>query len=57
MNNEIKLKIKNIYNMSFSNMSFSNNVRILIEKAFLPTINEIKENAEISTPVKLVDEM
>ena len=52
MNDEIKLKIKNIYNMSFSN-----NVRILIEKAFLPTINEIKENAEISTPVKLVDEM
>jgi len=32
-------------------------LRQLIEKHFIPTENEKEQNAEISTPIKLVDEM
>lgn len=35
----------------------ANKLRELIEKHFIPTNDEKKENAEVPTPVKLVDEM
>jgi len=51
-NIDIVNSIQEIYRMAPSNK-----LRQLIEKHFIPTENEKKQNAEISTPIKLVDEM
>ena len=49
---EIVNNIREIYSITPANK-----LRDLIEKHFIPTNDEKKENAEISTPVKLVDEI
>ena len=51
-NSEIVNNIREIYSISPANK-----LRQLIEKHFIPTNDEKKENAEVPTPVKLVDEM
>ena len=51
-NVEIVNNIREIYSIAHAN-----NLRKLIEKHFVPTNDEKKKNAEVSTPVKLVDEM
>ena len=51
-NEEIVARIRNIYETADSH-----HLRKLIEKHFIPTIEERKNNAEIPTPVSLVDEM
>jgi hypothetical protein len=51
-NSEIVNKIREIYTTSSSIK-----VRKLIEKHFIPTQEEKKKNAEVPTPVKLVEEM
>jgi site-specific DNA-methyltransferase (adenine-specific) len=51
-NAEIVNNIREIYSIASANM-----LRQLIAKHFIPTANEKKDNAEVPTPVKLVDEM
>lgn len=51
-NTEIVNNIREIYSMAPANK-----LRELIEKHFVPTNDEKKKNAEVPTPVKLVDEM
>jgi hypothetical protein len=51
-NEEIVNNIREIYSVAPANK-----LRELIEKHFVPTNDEKKENAEVPTPVKLVDEM
>ena len=51
-NQEIVNNIKEIYRNSTPD-----NVRLLIEKHFIPTNEEKRENAEVTTPVILVNEM
>ena len=51
-NQEIIDNIREIY---YTAPSYK--LRHLIEKHFVPTVEEKKHNAEVSTPVKLVDEM
>jgi len=51
-NIDIVNSIQEIYRMAPSDK-----LRQLIEKHFIPTENEKEQNAEISTPIKLVDEM
>ena len=51
-NIEIVNNIREIYNTAPSHK-----LRELIEKHFIPTNEEKKKNAEVSTPVKLVEEM
>jgi hypothetical protein len=51
-NAEIVNNIREIYSIAPSNK-----LRELIEKHFIPTNDEKKQNAEVPTPVKLVDEM
>ena len=51
-NAEIVNNIREIYSIAPANK-----LRDLIAKHFIPTIDEKKNNAEIPTPVKLVDEM
>jgi hypothetical protein len=51
-NKDIVHKIQELYRTSSSD-----NIRTLIEKHFIPSSSEKKINAEISTPVSLVDEM
>lgn len=53
-NQEIIDNIREIYNR---NNCSPIKLRQLIAKHFIPTANEKKDNAEIPTPVKLVDEM
>ncbi len=52
MNDEIVNNIREIYSTAPSNK-----LRSLIEKHFIPSQEEKKKNAEVPTPVKLVDEM
>jgi len=58
MNNiiDINIDIVNSIREIYINAT-PNNIRSLIEKYFIPSKNEQDENAEIPTPVKLVDEM
>jgi site-specific DNA-methyltransferase (adenine-specific) len=51
-NEEIVNNIREIYSIAPANK-----LRSLIEKHFIPTNDEKKQNAEVPTPVKLVDEM
>ena len=51
-NTEIVNNIREIYSIAPANK-----LRELIEKHFIPTNDEKKQNAEVPTPVKLVDEM
>jgi site-specific DNA-methyltransferase (adenine-specific) len=51
-NEEIVNNIREIYSTAPAHK-----LRQLIEKHFIPTATEQKENAEVPTPVKLVDEM
>ena len=51
-NAEIVNNIREIYSIAPANK-----LRELIEKHFIPTNDEKKQNAEVPTPVKLVDEM
>jgi hypothetical protein len=51
-NAEIVNNIREIYSIAPANK-----LRELIEKHFIPTTEEKKQNAEVPTPVKLVDEM
>jgi len=51
-NAEIINNIREIYSIAPANK-----LRELIEKHFIPTNDEKKQNAEVPTPVKLVDEM
>lgn len=51
-NAEIVNNIREIYSIAPANK-----LRELIEKHFIPTNHEKKQNAEVPTPVKLVDEM
>ena len=51
-NAEIVNNIREIYSIAPSNK-----LRQLIEKHFIPTNDEKKQNAEVPTPVKLVDDM
>lgn len=51
-NEEIVNNIREIYSIAPANK-----LRVLIEKHFVPTNDEKKKNAEVPTPVKLVDEM
>ena len=51
-NTEIVNNIREIYSIAPANK-----LRELIEKHFIPTNYEKKQNAEVPTPVKLVDEM
>jgi len=51
-NAEIVNNIREIYSIAPANK-----LRELIEKHFIPTNDEKKKNAEVPTPVKLVDEM
>ena len=51
-NLEIVNNIREIYNIAPAHK-----LRELIEKHFIPTNDEKKQNAEVPTPVKLVDEM
>ena len=51
-NAEIVNNIREIYNIASANK-----LRELIAKHFIPTQDEQKKNAEVPTPVKLVDEM
>jgi site-specific DNA-methyltransferase (adenine-specific) len=51
-NAEIVNNIREIYSIAPANK-----LRDLIEKHFIPTNDEKKQNAEVPTPVKLVDEM
>ena len=51
-NAEIVNNIREIYNIASANK-----LRELIAKHFIPTQDEKKNNAEVPTPVKLVDEM
>ena len=51
-NVEIVNNIREIYSMAPAHK-----LRDLIEKHFIPTYDEKKKNAEVPTPVKLVDEM
>lgn len=51
-NAEIVNNIREIYSIASANK-----LRELIEKHFVPTNDEKKQNAEVPTPVKLVDEM
>jgi hypothetical protein len=51
-NAEIVNNIREIYSIAPTNK-----LRKLIEKHFIPTNDEKKENAEVPTPVKLVDDM
>ena len=52
-NNEDNLNnIREIYSIAFPNK-----LRKLIEKHFIPSIEEKKKNAEIPTPVQLVNDM
>ena len=51
-NEEIVNNIREIYSIAPSHK-----LRELIEKHFIPTSDEKKRNAEVPTPVKLVDEM
>ena len=51
-NAEIVNNIREIYSIASANK-----LRELIEKHFIPTNDEKKQNAEVPTPVKLVDEM
>ena len=51
-NVEIVNNIREIYSIAPANK-----LRELIEKHFIPTNNEKKQNAEVPTPVKLVDDM
>ena len=51
-NQDIVNQIQEIYRNSTQN-----NVRFLIEKHFIPTNEEKRDNAEVSTPVILVNEM
>ena len=53
-NGEIVDNIREIYNR---NNCSPLKLRQLIAKHFIPTANEKKDNAEVPTPVKLVDEM
>jgi hypothetical protein len=53
-NGEIVDNIREIYNI---NNCSPLKLRQLIAKHFIPTANEKKDNAEVPTPVKLVDEM
>ena len=52
MNDDIINSIREIYRIATPS-----NLRSLIEKHFIPSKDEKKRNAEIPTPVKLVDEM
>ena len=52
MNDDIVNSIREIYRIATPS-----NLRSLIEKHFIPTKDEKKRNAEIPTPVKLVDDM
>ena len=52
MNDEIVNNIREIYSTAPSNK-----LRSLIEKHFVPSQEEKKKNAEVPTPVKLVDDM
>ena len=52
MNDDIVNSIREIYRIATPS-----NLRSLIEKHFIPTKDEKKKNAEIPTPVKLVDDM
>jgi len=51
-NSEIVNNIREIYSIAPANK-----LRQLIEKHFIPTIDEKKQNAEVPTPAVLVDEM
>jgi hypothetical protein len=51
-NSEIVNNIREIYKIASADK-----IRELIEKHFIPTNDEKKQNAEVPTPVKLVDEM
>jgi hypothetical protein len=51
-NEEIVNNIREIYTTASADK-----LRSLIEKHFIPTADEKKKNAEVPTPVKLVDEM
>jgi type I restriction-modification system DNA methylase subunit len=51
-NEDIVNNIREIYSIAPANK-----LRKLIENHFIPSIEEKKKNAEISTPVELVDEM
>lgn len=51
-NDEIVNNIREIYSIAPANK-----LRELIEKHFIPTNDEKKQNAEVPTPVKLVDDM
>ena len=51
-NQEIINNIREIYSIAPSHK-----LRVLIEKHFVPTIDEKKQHAEVPTPVKTVDEM
>ena len=51
-NSEIVNNIREIYSIAPANK-----LRELIEKHFIPTNDEKKQNAEVPTPVKLVDDM
>jgi len=52
MNDDIVISIREIYRIATPS-----NLRSLIEKHFIPSKDEKKKNAEIPTPVKLVDDM
>ena len=52
MNDDIVNSIREIYRIATPS-----NLRSLIEKHFIPSNDEKKKNAEIPTPVKLVDDM
>ena len=53
----LKSKIKRNIVSFYSLNRKKDNIRFLIEKHFIPSMEEKKKNAEIPTPVKLVNEM
>ena len=58
MNNIIDNNIEIVNNIrEIYSIAPANKLRELIEKHFIPTNDEKKQNAEVPTPVKLVDEM
>ena len=58
MNNVIDNNVEIVNNIrEIYSIAPSNKLRELIEKHFIPTNDEKKQNAEVPTPVKLVDEM
>lgn len=58
MNNIIDNNIEIVNNIrEIYSIAPANKLRELIEKHFIPTCDEKKKNAEVPTPVKLVDEM